>query len=147
MQNSNGARVNHRARSIGAVCMTAALLLTSCAPVPRADEATPAPTPPFSESTISITYVKDGEQRELVAHPTQPLCDWDRDITVLGEDPMVPNGVMLFLEDDGESIITGWVGDADFRRDVPERVKTASIGSSTGVNNPVNNLGSPLRTC
>ncbi|WP_157534270.1 hypothetical protein [Microbacterium sp. Leaf320] len=108
-----------RGKTLGAVCVIAALLLTSCAPVPTADEATPAPTPPFSESTISITYVQDGEQRELVAHPSKPLCDWDGYITVIGEDLVVPNGVMLSLEDGSESTITGWVGDdgvaANFR--------------------------------
>ena len=100
-----------RGKTLGDVCVIAALLLTSCAPVPTADEATPAPTPPFSESTISITYVQDGVQRELVAHPSKPLCDWDGYITVIGEDLVVPNGVMLSLEDGSESTITGWVGD------------------------------------
>lgn len=99
--------------ALGAVALVAALLLASCASEPVAETPTPTrtPTPAFSDPTVSITYEKDGETHELVAHPTKPLCDWDGMITVIGEDLLVPNGVSVQYEEDAESSVYGWVGD------------------------------------
>nr|WP_201470538.1 hypothetical protein [Microbacterium hydrocarbonoxydans] len=99
--------------AVGAVTLIATLLLASCASGTVAETPTPAPepTPAFSDPTVSITYEKDGETHELVGHPEKPLCDWDGIINVIGEDPLVPNGVTLQYDEGAESSVSAWVGD------------------------------------
>lgn len=64
---------------------------------------------------VRISFVLDGEQHEVAGVLTQPLCDWDRDITVLGgKDARKSTGVMLKLEKSDDSFISGWVGADDF---------------------------------
>lgn len=104
-----------RRTTIGVVAVISALLLTSCSSDQRTEDSTPtsvpSPTPAFTEPTVSITYIKDGEAHEVVGHPTKPLCDWDRYITVIAEDLLVPSGVTTQYDEGAESSIAAWVGD------------------------------------
>lgn len=64
---------------------------------------------------VRISFVIDGEEHEVVGAPTRPLCDWDRDITVLGgEDSRNTTGVTLRLDESNDSSIAAWVGAEDF---------------------------------
>ena len=84
----------------------------------------PSPSPTATEEAIGpdsapivhISFEWEGERREVVGEATQPMCDPDGFITVIGGDSRTSTGVMLRLdeEDRAGSSVAAWVGGDDF---------------------------------
>ncbi|MFK0403329.1 hypothetical protein ACIQTT_13420 [Microbacterium sp. NPDC090225] len=106
-----------RCATIALVC--AAVPLTACS-----FGGSPAPSPtataeaigPDSAPIVRISFEWEGEKREVVGEATQPMCDPDGSIIVIGGDSRTSTGVTLRLDDEdpAESSVAAWVGGDEF---------------------------------